>query len=1354
MRNRSKKFVQVFLSCSLFVSMIHAIVLPEGSVQAASTTGQELLDVGFGGSFTSAKGYTASTGEVIDGALARRTGTESITAGQGVILNGGTDGIDYTPTVSFGTVTNDKPLLIEAKFKPKAATSQTALSPIIAIGGNMWVRYQSASTLEYGFYASNGAASETVKGTVPAPAADQDHVIALAYEPAGNGAVLQAFLDGKALPTVTSTLGKAARASAPKGEIGFGNDVHPSALSRGFKGSISRAVITGYSGTFDPSLLKLMSLSSVKRSLSLQGLGSLSNTTYTPAQDELLQGQLEVNGAQIAGLGRLNMSGAGSRIQFTPTVSLVSGGKLAADLVTEILAAPSAIRPGSVIMDVAGAVTLKRSATGESLEVLVNGQSKATVDMSGKFIGEYVHLGLYYDDRSDGTAAVSLWSGQQQLGQTIALTAKPNADRTNVIFAGDAGGTAAASMTGEVYGAAVGTVEGAFKADLMGLLGGPCTLPEGLQPGVRIPIKANECAAVLAEKASLVRPDQRQVDWQRYEQTAFLHFGVNTFTGQEWGTGDENPNVFQPTGLDTDQWARSLKAGGFKMAILTVKHHDGFLLYPSRYTDHDVASSSWRNGTGDVLREFVTSMHKYGIKAGVYLSPADENAYAKGIYANGSSRSERTIPTLVPGDDRTGKTDMPSFHLQATDYGAIFLNQLYEVLTEYGAIDEVWFDGSQGRIPAGKVENYDWDSYYSLIRSLAPHAVTAVSGTDVRWVGNESGSARTNEWSVLAAKTTPNGSLTYSPSYSSPDLGSRAALASGAANGMEYLTWFPAESDVSIRSGWFFHADQHPKSVSQLRDLYINNVGRNAVLLLNIPPDKSGKLPDEDVVRLADWQKQLKREFSMNLAAGAEVSADNGASDSDPKQANDGSYDTSWTSASKQPSSVTFKLGQPTTIDKVVLQEDINYGQQVESYTVDVRSSDGTWSPIVTASVIGYKQIFKMPTPVTGQEFRVRILGSRGPVHLAEFGLYRSVPANQPFADLSGDDSVDQGKPFVLNYGLNGVSGNMTQGVYAQDFTIDYDARAFEFVSAVSLKPSDVEVIQTSNPSPGKVRIILASLGGDHSVKQDGDLVQLNWKAKSSAPSAESKLTVSGVILADAAGQEIAAVGAEQGVTVRAVVDTAALNTLIQEVQAAHDGAVEGNLAGQYPVGSKQALQSAIHAARLVAGNEAATQAEVISAAAVLQAAFDAFKALIIIGNVDLTQLNTLINESQTIHDGAVEGTLAGQYPAGSKEALQAAIDAARSVVNNASVTQEQVNAAVAVLQSALNTFKSLVIQGTVGDVNGDGKVSIGDLGFAAANYGKNASSPDWNEVKQADVTHDNVIDINDLAAIANQIMQ
>ncbi|CAM5413701.1 hypothetical protein SPURM210S_01208 [Streptomyces purpurascens] len=209
----------------------------------------------------------------------------------------------------------------------------------------------------------------------------------------------------------------------------------------------------------------------------------------------------------------------------------------------------------------------------------------------------------------------------------------------------------------------------------------------------RIPVGPDDSPEELVRKASQVRPTAGQIAWQRLERTAFLHFGVNTFTGLEWGTGDEDPDVFQPVGLDTDQWARALRDGGFKLAILTVKHHDGFVLHPSRYTGHTVASSTWRNGRGDVLRDFADSMRRHGLKVGVYISPADENQYLHGVYANGSARADRTIPTLVDGDDRTPPR---SYTLPATDYGAHMLNQLYEVLTENGPVDEVWFDGARG----------------------------------------------------------------------------------------------------------------------------------------------------------------------------------------------------------------------------------------------------------------------------------------------------------------------------------------------------------------------------------------------------------------------------------------------------------------------------------------------------------------------------------------------------------------------------------------------------------------------------------------------------------------------------------
>ncbi|RIX52501.1 hypothetical protein D3P08_12995 [Paenibacillus nanensis] len=808
---------------------------------------------------------------------------------------------------------------------------------------------------------------------------------------------------------------------------------------------------------------------------------------------------------------------------------------------------------------------------------------------------------------------------------------------------------------------------------MLGLIGGPCVLPEGLEPGNRIAISANECPAALAAKASMVRPEPRQVAWQQYEQTAFLHYGINTYYDVEWGNFNEDPNRFQPTELDTDQWARTLKESGFKLAILTVKHHDGFLLYPSRYTDFDVASSSWRNGSGDVLREFVDSMRKYGIKVGVYLSPADHREYTKGTFGNGSPRVMRTIPTLVEGDDRAGDTSLPAFQLPATDYGAIMLNELYEVLTQYGPIDEVWFDGSQGNIPGNRAEAYDWDSYYSLIRELAPNAVIAVQGQDVRWVGNESGRARENEWSVLGAKMNANGIQSYYPSYQSSDLGSRAALASAAANGMNYLTWWPAEVDVSIRPGWFYHANQSPKSVAQLRDIYYQSIARNSVLLLNIPPDTRGKLPDADVARLKEWHQQMKREFAVNHAENAVVAGENGAPGADPSQVKDGSYDTSWSSASNQPSSLTFKLESAVTVDKVMLQEDIRHGQQVESFAVDVRRANGDWEQIAASGVIGYKRVVLLPQPVTGEEFRVRMISSRGPVYLAEVGLYQT-------------------------------------------------------------------------------------------------------------------------------GAQLA--------------DKTQLDSLLVEARMLHDNAAAGTEIGQYPAPAKQSFAAAILAASGVAKNASSTQQQVNDAAAALQSAIDAFKASVI----SVTELAVYLSGPETVQKGAAftirvglnhvsepvyaeditvhydpsamefvdaqslvsgvellesktiePGNLriimasAGQANGVTEKTdllalrFSAKADSAaeRSTIEAAELlTANETGVETSAAPAALSIEISEAGPAVPGDVNNDGKVSIGDLGMAAAHYGKSKqSSPDWEQVKLADVNGDEIIDISDIAELAQKLL-
>ncbi|WP_422657062.1 alpha-L-fucosidase [Paenibacillus sp. EC2-1] len=1265
-----KKRLSSFL---LATCMVFSTLPIFSSISEAAGSSQSLLDIGFGGSFSTEKGYTASTGETMDGEVNRRSGNEQLVFGEGIVLGGGTNGIEFRTVNPYGTTTIDEPFIVEAVFKPQS--SQNTLGTLMGVMGNLYARYQSATTLEYGFAVNNNGSWTEYKGTTSAPESGKEHAIALVYQPTSSGAELKAFLNGKELTPAISKNGRAAISGggSEKGKFSFGNEVHSAALNRGFKGSISHAVVAGYQGEFSPSLLKTMSLSSITKHLGVRALGTVNQTQYIPSEDEIVRGTLNVEGGQITGLGRLKMSGEQSKIVFAPSHNFNNEGRFDSDFAIEISAAPSSIQSGTVVFDIGGAIMVRRSSQ-ETLEIVSHSETLATIDIEGKLTGDYIHLSLVYTENRDGTASVSLWKGQEQLGETLTLAEVPAVTKDSIVFGGASGvPTDKASLKGEVYGVAFGTLEGNFKPELLGLLGGPCLVPTELNPGYRIPINQNECPAALAAKASLVRPEPRQVTWQEYEQTAFLHYGINTYYDVEWGNFNEDPNKFQPTDLDTDQWAKTLKESGFKMAILTVKHHDGFLLYPSRYTDFSVKGSTWQNGEGDVLREFVTSMRKYGIKVGVYLSPADHRAYTEGIFGNGSKPSLRNIPTLVEGDDRANKSELPTFNLPATDYGSRMLNQLYEVLTEYGEIDEVWFDGSQGNIPGNRSEKYDWESYYSLIRSLAPNAVIAVSGNDVRWVGNESGRARENEWSVLGAKMDEEGKQVYHPSYSSSDLGSRSALADAAAKGMEYLTWFPAEVDVSIRPGWFYHANQQPKSVAELRNIYYQSIARNSVLLLNIPPDKRGKLPDADVARLKEWNLRMKRDFAVNHASRAVVSAENGAAGSDPNKVIDRNNKTSWQSSSVQPSTLTFKLNQTVEVDKVLVQEDITQGQQVESFAVDVRKASGEWEQIATGGVIGYKRVLLLQNAVTGTEFRIRILKARGPVHLEEVGLYP---------------------------------------------------------------------------------------------------------------------------------------------TVSQVADTAELDALIQESKSFHDEAVEGNKTGQYPVGSKQLLNQAIQDAELVSSDLTSTQEQVTKSKDQLQVALDKFKSSVI-GEQILTSTITgpdkvkggepftvkvgLNNVSEQIFaidmtiqfdeqtmefiaaDSLVEGVqlvetvtkVPGQVrmiaaSEGAEHAVKAAADilnlefkakesaggsSSKITISNMTLGDENGTETKA-LASSITFDITTDTPGYSGDLNGDGKVSIGDLGIMAAHYGKESTSTDWTKIKHADLNNDGKIDIADLAALARKIIE
>lgn len=447
---------------------------------------------------------------------------------------------------------------------------------------------------------------------------------------------------------------------------------------------------------------------------------------------------------------------------------------------------------------------------------------------------------------------------------------------------------------------------------------------------------AGATAVEKVEMASRLVPTPQQLEWQRMELTAFLHFGVNTFTGREWGDGTEDPAIFNPTSLDCEQWVRTLKESGFKMAIITAKHHDGFCLWPTKTTRHSVASSSWKDGKGDVVRELRDACKKYGIKFGVYLSPWDRNASCYG--------------------------DSPA-------YNQFFIEQLTELLTNYGEVHEVWFDGANGEGPNGKKQIYDWDAILKTIRRLQPKAVTAIMGDDVRWVGNEKGIGRETEWSATAL--TP-GIYPRSGEQNkelgifgkAKDLGGRDIVARATE-----LFWYPSEVDVSIRPGWFYHADQDKqvKSLNHLTDIYFKSVGYNSVLLLNIPPDLRGLINENDVQRLKEFSSYLKNTFARNYVL----------------KGNEAWHGTSGTVRQ-------YDIQKDALVNAFMIQEDISKGQRIESFLVEAYK-DGCWIHMAEGTTVGYKRLVRF-SDTRPERIRVTIRSARGVANVAAVGLFYAEP--------------------------------------------------------------------------------------------------------------------------------------------------------------------------------------------------------------------------------------------------------------------------------------------------------------------------------------------------------------------------
>ncbi len=465
-------------------------------------------------------------------------------------------------------------------------------------------------------------------------------------------------------------------------------------------------------------------------------------------------------------------------------------------------------------------------------------------------------------------------------------------------------------------------------------------------------------------KLTKVVPTERQVKIQQMEFYGFVHFTINTFTGMEWGEGTEDPKLFNPDKLDAQQWAEAAKEGGMSGLILTCKHHDGFCLWPSAYTKHSVESSPYKEGKGDVVKELSDACRKVGIKFGVYLSPWDRN---NPDYGKGEA------------------------------YDDYFVNQLTELLTNYGELFTVWFDGACGEGPNGKVQKYDWERYYAVIRKLQPKACISVSGPDVRWCGNEAGDTRESEWSVVPAKISETELVAehsqkednekfskQGMNEQDRDLGSRDRL-----RGVSKLIWYPAEVDVSIRPGWFYHEDQDDKvrSLENLKDIYLKSVGGNATLLLNIPPDKHGLFHRADVERLKELGDFIRTSFSNNLVEQAKLTATPFQVGHDIENVREDDYHTYFrTDDWNTQIEIRIQWQEEKKLEYLVLKEMISLSQRIEKFTISYMKYRKE-KVVTTGTTVGYKKIVVLPEILT-DELIIRIVDSRVAPTLSFIGVY------------------------------------------------------------------------------------------------------------------------------------------------------------------------------------------------------------------------------------------------------------------------------------------------------------------------------------------------------------------------------
>ncbi|GAA3744799.1 hypothetical protein GCM10022422_31180 [Flavobacterium ginsengisoli] len=553
-------------------------------------------------------------------------------------------------------------------------------------------------------------------------------------------------------------------------------------------------------------------------------------------------------------------------------------------------------------------------------------------------------------------------------------------------------------------------------------------------------------------------PTQKQIDWQEMEFYAFVHFSLNTFTNKEWGYGDESPELFNPSQLDVRQWARVVKEAGMKGIILVAKHHDGFCLWPSAYTERSVKNSPWENGKGDLVKELAAACKEYDLKLGLYLSPWDRN------------------------HPQYGKPEYISY----------FRNQLKELLTNYGDVFEMWFDGANGgdgyygganeTRKINSLTYYNWDETYKLIYDIAPKTlVWGVGPSEARWIGNEEGRAGKTNWSLLRQKDELAGKVHYSEFMSGHEDGEK---------------WVPGEADVSIRPGWFYHSveDDKVRSLDEMVDIYYESIGRNATLLLNLPVDTRGLVHENDEARLKELVATIKADFKKELLAGTQVQASNiRANDSNfgPQNVIDGNKNTYWATDDKvKQATVEFTFKKPTAINRVLLQEYIKLGQRVKAFSVEAKV-DGQWKTIANETTIGYKRILRLDR-VTASALRINILDAKAGFVISAIEAYNAptfVKEPQILRDKNGLVTIKSEEGNAVYYSLDGKNPSEKSTLYKTPFVYN---KAVE-IKAISRNTKEKinSAVKTAKygVSKEKWRVISISSGDNKSVERiiDGD---------------------------------------------------------------------------------------------------------------------------------------------------------------------------------------------------------------------------------------------------------------------------